>query len=73
MRERFGWRIDDYNLYAATTIVVQIFGNIIGIYILSKMLSVSEIIIAMIAYSSSMIEYIIVGFAVHPWQLYAGM
>lgn len=72
-RERFLWTITQYNYYAAVNIVVQIFGNIFGIYILSRMFGVSEILIAMIAYASSMTEYIIVGFATQSWQLYVGM
>lgn len=73
MRERFDWQIEDYNLYAATNIIVQVFGNILGIYILSKMFGVSEILIVVIAYASSMVEYTIVGSAVYPWQLYTGL
>lgn len=73
MRDKFNWAIVDYNLYAATNIIVQIFGNVFGIYILSKMFGVSEILIAIIAYGSSMTEYIIVGCAAYSWQLYAGM
>lgn len=72
MRLKFRWLISDYNYYASTSIVVQILGNIIGIYILSKMFGVSEIIIALIAYGSSMTEYVIVGFAAYPWQIYFG-
>jgi len=70
VRDKFNWTIGDYNLYAATSTVMQIFGNIIGIYILSKLFGVSEIVLAIIAYASAMSEYIIVAFAVVPWQLY---
>lgn len=73
MRQRFGWTISDFNMYAATNIILQVFGNIIGIYILSKLLGVSEIVLAIIGYGSAMTEYIFVGCAVYPWQLYAGM
>lgn len=72
MREKFDWTIGNYNTYAATNIIVQVAGNVIGIYILSKMFGISEILIAAIAYSSSMTEYIIVGLANQSWQLYAG-
>lgn len=72
MRERFGFTINEFNLYAATNIILQVFGNVIGIYILSKMLGVSEIWLAILGYGSAMTEYIIVGCAIHPWQLYAG-
>lgn len=51
---------------------MQIFGNIIGIYVLSKIFGVSEIILAVIAYGSAMSEYIIAAFAIYPWQLYLG-
>lgn len=73
LRERFNWAISDYNFYTASNIVVQIFGNIFGIYILSRMFGVSEILIAMIAYGSSMTEYIFIGCAAQSWQLYVGM
>lgn len=73
LRERFDWAISDYNFYTASNIIVQIFGNIFGIYVLSRMFGVSEILIAMIAYASSMTEYIFIGCAAYPWQLYVGM
>lgn len=72
MREKFSWTINQYNIYAATNIIVQIVGNVIGIYILSKMFGISEIYIAILAYCSSMTEYVIDGLAEYPWQLYFG-
>lgn len=72
VRDKFGWTIANYNFYAATSTVMQIFGNIIGIYILSKLFGVSEITLAVIAYASASSEYIIAAFAIYPWQLYLG-
>lgn len=71
-RNTFDWTIAQYNLYAATSTIMQVFGNIIGMYILSKLLGMSEIMIALIAYGSGMTEYIIAAFAMAPWQLYLG-
>lgn len=72
VRDKFDWTIGDYNLYAATSTVMQIFGNIIGIYILNRWFGVSEIVLAILGYASAMSEYIIVAFAMVPWQLYLG-
>lgn len=72
MRRKFGWTIDDYNQYVAANIIVQILGNVIGIYILSKKFGISETIIAVIAFGSSMTEYIIDGVATHTWIIYLG-
>lgn len=72
MREKFNWLIDDYNNYAATNVIAQIVGNLIGTYILQKMFGISDIIIALIAFLSSMVEYIIDGVAMYSWQIYFG-
>lgn len=72
VRNKFDWTIGQYNLYAATSTLMQVFGNIIGIKILSKLLGISEIMIALIANTSAMSEYIVAAFAMYPWQLYSG-
>lgn len=72
MRERFNWSVNDYNLYSATNVICQVFGNIFGTYVLSKMFGIHEIVIAIIGYISAMTEYIITGLAPYSWELYAG-
>lgn len=72
MRQRFKWQVNDYNLYAATNVIFQVFGNIFGTYVLNQMLLVPEIVIAVIGYFSAMIEYIVCGLAAQSWQLYLG-
>lgn len=72
MREKFKWSINDYNFYSAMNVICQVFGNIFGTYVLNKMLSVSEILIAIIGYLSAMTEYIVTGLASYSWELYVG-
>lgn len=72
MRDKFKWQINDYNMYAATNVICQVFGNIFGTYVLNRMLQVPEIIIGVFGYFSAMIEYIVCGLATQPWQLYLG-
>lgn len=72
MREKFGWLIDDYNNYAAINVIMQIIGNVFGTYVLTKMFGISDISMALIAFLSSMTEYIVDGFAVYSWEIYFG-
>lgn len=51
---------------------MQIFGNIFGIYVLSRIFGLSEIVLAILAFGSAMSECIMVAFAGSPWQLYIG-
>lgn len=72
MRDKFKWMITDYNLYSAFNVICQVFGNIIGTYVLNKMFGIPEILMAIFGYFSAMTEYIVVGLADYSWELYVG-
>lgn len=52
--------------------IAQIVGNVFGTYVLQKMFGISDILLGMIAFLSSMAEYIIDGLAVYAWEIYLG-
>jgi len=70
VRERFNWSIQQSTFYDAATIVVIILGNIVGMYILNKLLGISETKLAIMSYISSFADYLIKGFAYQSWHLY---
>lgn len=72
MREKFKWRVPDYNLYNAFNVICQVIGNILGTYVLNKMFGIPELLMAITGYASAMTEYIITGLAEYSWELYAG-
>lgn len=70
VREKFEWTVKDYTIYDSISIIIQIFGNIIGSYLLQKLLGFSITSLALIAYGSSVIDSVIKLTAVYPWHLY---
>lgn len=72
MREKFKFNITDYNMFSAFNVICQVFGNIFGTYVLNKMFGIPEILMAIMGYSSAMVEYIVAGLANYSWELYVG-
>lgn len=72
MRDKFKWMITDYNMFTAFNVICQVFGNIIGTYVLNKMFGVPELLMAIIGYFSATAEYIVTGLAIYSWELYVG-
>ncbi|XP_031618143.1 uncharacterized protein LOC116337604 [Contarinia nasturtii] len=70
MRDRFKWMITDYAIYSSFNMVCQVFGNLIGSYVLNKMFGLPEILVILISFYCLMADYVMIGLADHSSQLY---
>lgn len=72
VREKFGWTVHDYALYDCYSIMVQVIGTILGIYVLKKLFRLSDPMIAVIAAGSIVLDGVAKSFAERPVDLYFG-
>jgi PCFT/HCP family folate transporter-like MFS transporter 1/3 len=70
-RERFGWTLQDHNLYDSTNIIFSISGCMIGIFILKKHFHFSEMTLIVLSVTSGVVDASLKAFAVYGWQMYA--
>lgn len=70
LREKFNWSIQQATFFDAANILLMIIGNVVGMYVLNKLLRVSETNLAIVSYLSCFADYAIKAFASQPWHLY---
>lgn len=70
VRRAFQWTLKDYTTYESATLLVSTFGGIIGITVLKKLLKFSDCSLAVVAIVSKLLDAIIKGFAVAPYEMY---
>lgn len=70
VREKFAWTLKEFSFYSSTSIVLQIIGNIIGMYFLRKYLGLSETVLALLAILSAIVESVILSASSESWHLY---
>ncbi|KAG4079764.1 hypothetical protein HA402_014895 [Bradysia odoriphaga] len=70
VREKFNWSIQQSTFFDAANILLKIIGNVLGMYLLNKVLRVSETNLAIISYLSCFADYFIKALASQPWHLY---
>lgn len=70
VREKFAWTLKEFSFYGSTSIVLQIIGNVIGMYFLRKYLGLSETVLALLAIVSAIIESVILSASSESWHLY---
>lgn len=72
VRERFQWTLEDYSLFNAARIVIQIGGSVLGMIILRKYLGFSIVAMGLIALGCSVLESTVRATAVYSWEMYLG-
>lgn len=70
VREKFHWTIKEYTLMEASSISIQIIGTLFAMFVLIKYLRLPEIILALLAMSSQIIDGTIMALAVYSWHIY---
>lgn len=70
-RHKFGWNLQDLTLYESGSMLMTIFGSVIGIVVMKKMLGLSDLTMSIISLVSLMIDGVIKTVANQSWQLYA--
>lgn len=70
VRERFTWTVKDFTFYSATNTISLIVGNIFAMYGLKRFFSLSETTLAIVAFSSCLLDSIFSAIAFHSWHFY---
>lgn len=69
-RQKFGWNLQDMTLYESGTMLMTVFGSIIGLVVLKKLMGLSDLAMSMISLISLLIDALIKTVANYSWQLY---
>lgn len=72
VRERFQWTLEDFSLFNASRIVIQIIGSVLGMLILRKWLGFSIVAMCLISLGCSVLESTVRAAAVYSWEMYLG-
>ncbi|XP_065367801.1 probable peptidoglycan muropeptide transporter SLC46 [Calliphora vicina] len=70
IREKFQWTIREYTTYETLSILVPIMGNILGIWLLRKVIKIPLLNLAILGLLSNTCNCLMKGFAAINWQLY---
>lgn len=70
---RLGWTIEQYSVYNAVDIVVQVLGTIFGIKVMRKYVGFPETVIAMVSIISSFGSALVHAFTWLSWHMYLSM
>ncbi|XP_013112907.2 proton-coupled folate transporter [Stomoxys calcitrans] len=73
VRKQFEWTLKDFSMFNAARIIVQIFGSVLGMFILRKLLKFSIISMTMISLASCVLESTVRATAIYWWELYVGL
>lgn len=70
VRYKLGWTLQDLTLYEATTMLITVFGAIVGLALLKKLLKFSDLSLSMVSLGSMLIDALIKTAASQSWQFY---
>ena len=70
VRQTFGWNLQDLTLYEAASMIVTLFGSIVGLVVFKKILNFSDISLSILSIVSLLIDALIKSGANQSWQLY---
>ncbi|XP_055921656.1 proton-coupled folate transporter [Eupeodes corollae] len=73
VRERFEWTLEDFNLFNAARIIVQIGGSVLAMIVLRKYFGVSIVAMGLLALGCSVLESTARATALYSWHMYFGM
>jgi PCFT/HCP family folate transporter-like MFS transporter 1/3 len=69
-QKKFNWSVSEANLYDSATMVLSVFGTLSGLFILKRLLNLTDILIIMISFFSKICSTFIITFATVGWHLY---
>jgi PCFT/HCP family folate transporter-like MFS transporter 1/3 len=70
-RTRFNWTLEDHNLFQSASIVVTVVGTLSALYVLKKLMEVSDMVLLCLAILSNIMSCFLEAFATKTWQMYA--
>lgn len=72
LREKLSWTVEKYTLYISGKSSLNIIGTFIGVYLLHKLLGIPEAPLLILGFTSLIVGYAIMAFAVNDLQIYIG-
>lgn len=72
LREKFQWTLEKYTLYNALHSITWIFGTIIGVYVIHKLLKIPESIMILVGFISLLNGTIVIAIARRDLDIYLG-
>ncbi|XP_062550017.1 probable peptidoglycan muropeptide transporter SLC46 [Armigeres subalbatus] len=70
VRKQFNWAVRKYSYFTSAEMVLLVLGNLLGTYVLERLIGLTEAGIASIGYFSWMLYSIAIAIASKPWHLY---
>jgi H+/Cl- antiporter ClcA len=72
LREKFHWSLQTYTLFSAAGSVTSVFGTLIGLYFLHKLMKIPETVLILVAFISSLNGALVLGWAQNNTSVYSG-
>jgi PCFT/HCP family folate transporter-like MFS transporter 1/3 len=72
LRENFHWSLRKYTLFSAAHNVTWVLGTVIGVYLLHKLMKISEAIMIVVGFMSMLVGMLVMGLAKYDWEVYTG-
>lgn len=72
LRLKFGWTLKQYTLFSSVRDLASIFGTVLGIYVLHKILKVNEIVLILMGLISCFNGALVLGLASTTMHIYFG-
>lgn len=70
MRQKMGWNLQEWTIYEAFSMLLTIFGAILGLAVLKKRFKFSDLSLSIMAMTSLIIDALIKTVATRSWQFY---
>lgn len=71
LRSKFGWTLRKYTLFSSVHNVLWILGTVVGVYLLHKLLVVTESVLVLMGLLSMLNSVLLQGLAKDDWAIYA--
>jgi PCFT/HCP family folate transporter-like MFS transporter 1/3 len=71
LREKFHWSLQTYTLFSAAGSVTSVFGTLIGLYFLHKLMKIPETVLILVAFISSLNGALVLGWAENNTSVYS--
>lgn len=71
-RQKFRWLLKEYNIFSAINMIIIVFGMFCGTVLFQKLCKMSDGLLLILSYISSIADVIVRCFAKKSWHLYLG-
>lgn len=71
-RQKLTWDLKDYTIFGASNTMIMVAGLFVGVIFVQKVCRVSDVLLTIISYLSSLAEVVVKAVAVSSWHMYLG-